>query len=77
MMNVKNEEISTQIDLKDTITLCENSLIQDGLNIDTLWRLADCHYLEGNFFLASTIISTPTQRVLFKKAKMKKKHLLE
>ncbi|MHA1243558.1 MAG: tetratricopeptide repeat protein [Candidatus Heimdallarchaeota archaeon] len=52
MMNIKNKEISTQINLKDTIALCENSLIQEGLNIDTLWQLADCHYLEGNFLRA-------------------------
>jgi len=49
MMNVKNEEISTQIDLKDNIALYENLLIQEGLDFDTLWQLANCHYLEGNF----------------------------
>ena len=52
MMNVKNEEISDQINLKDEITFYENSLIQDGVDYDTLWQLADCHYLEGNFLRA-------------------------
>ena len=52
MMNVKNKEISTQNNLKDTIALCEHSLIQEGLCVDTLWRLANCHYLDGNYLRA-------------------------
>ena len=52
MMNVKNKEVSSRVDLQNDIDFCENMLVQEGMNFDTLWYLAECHYLEGNFMRA-------------------------
>ena len=49
MMNIRNEEVSPRVNLKNDIDFYENLLINEGMDFDTLWRLADCHYLEGNY----------------------------